>query len=307
MQLRETANGFPTGVVLAEKHLPQSLMIITGGGHTRILFDTPVRLSANTEYALVVMCDDGQTALAVAEIGKFDRLAQTWVVSQPYTVGVLLSSSNASTWTAHQDKDLAFRLLAADFTSAAQVLDLGSAMPERAATDMLLLSLADVPTAKSRIAYELSLPDESKVTIADGQSLVLENGVSGQIGIKATLLGDRGSSPVLYPGTMLVCGEVAKSADYYTRSIPAGNAVKVILIYDAIIPTGAAVTPELRIDEGAWQPIALEGTVNQGDGLVEYRFKQDLSGADLVKARLTLTGTASARPRVRNIRLLALA
>lgn len=166
VQIREVSNGFPTGVVLAEKYLAASQMVITGGGHTRILFDAPVQLSANTEYALVIMCDDGQTSLAVAEIGKFDTLAQTWVVSQPYTVGVLLSSSNASTWTPHQDRDLAFRLLKAEFTQAAQQVDLGAAQATDTATDMLLFSLADIPTARSRIEYELALPDESKVTVA---------------------------------------------------------------------------------------------------------------------------------------------
>lgn len=307
VQIREVSNGFPTGVVLAEKYLAASQMVITGGGHTRILFDAPVQLSANTEYALVIMCDDGQTSLAVAEIGKFDTLAQTWVVSQPYTVGVLLSSSNASTWTPHQDRDLAFRLLKAEFTQAAQQVDLGVAQATDTATDMLLFSLADIPTARSRIEYELALPDESKVTVAEGQAVRLVNGVSGHIGVKATLSGDAASSPVLYPGTMLVLGEVAESADYYTRSIPAGNAVKAILIYDAIIPTGAAVTPELRVDSGDWQSMTQQSAVNQGDGLVEYHFRLDLSGADLVKARLTLTGTGTARPSVRNIRLMALA
>ena len=33
-------------------------MVVTGGGHTRVLFDAPVALSANVEYALVVLCDD---------------------------------------------------------------------------------------------------------------------------------------------------------------------------------------------------------------------------------------------------------
>ena len=47
------------------------------------------------------------------------------------------------------------------------------------------------------------------------------------------------------------------------------------------------------------------GTVNQGDGLVEFRYELALSGGDMVKAKIELTGTATARPRVRNIRMLA--
>ncbi|MFP3030850.1 MAG: hypothetical protein ACEY3M_06775, partial [Wolbachia sp.] len=39
--------------------------------------------------------------------------------------GVLLSSSNASTWTPHQNLDLTFRLLAAKFSEVSHVVDLG--------------------------------------------------------------------------------------------------------------------------------------------------------------------------------------
>ena len=43
-----------------------------------------------------------------------------------YRIGVLLSSSNASTWTAHQDRDLKFRLLACRFTENTRTVPLGN-------------------------------------------------------------------------------------------------------------------------------------------------------------------------------------
>lgn len=305
VQLREVSNGVPTRVVLAEAHVPAAAMVVTGGGHTRVQFATPIQLTGNTEYALVVMCDDAQTALAIAEIGKFDNLAQTWVVSQPYTVGVMLSSSNASTWTAHQDKDLAFRLLKADFTAAAQTLDLGYAEATDDATDMLLMSLSEMPTAATRVEYKLTMPNDSAVTVADGQPLRLSAAVRGRIGVKATLAGDKRASPVLYPGNMLVCGKVSQTADYYTRSITARGARKAVLIYDAVVPSGATVTPELRVNGGVYEAMTQESTTQQGDGLVEFHYKLDLVDAEEIKAKLTLTGTSTARPRVSNIRLLA--
>lgn len=109
LQIRDVANGVPSRTVLAEAHIPASSIVVSGGGHTRVLLPSPLSLAAGTEYAFVVLCDDAETALSVAELGKFDATAQQWVVSQPYQVGVLLSSSNASTWTAHQDRDLTFR------------------------------------------------------------------------------------------------------------------------------------------------------------------------------------------------------
>ena len=98
---------------------------------------------------------------------------------------------------------------------------------------------------------------------------------------------------------------VGAAADYATRSIPARGATKAVLVYDAVIPSGATVTPQLRKDSGEWEPLTADGTTNQGDGLVEYRFKATLSNVNEVKVKLTLTGTSTARPRVSNIRLMA--
>ena len=306
VQIREVVNGVPTRVVFAEAHIAREDMVVTGGGHTRVLFDAPVALSANVEYALVVLCDDAETSLAIAVLGEYDELRKSYVTSQPYTIGVMLSSSNASTWTAHQDKDMAFRLLKADFTSAqAQEIDLGSVDTEEEATDMLLFGLSDLPTAKTSVQYAVDLPDGTTASMAEGQAVNFAKGQTGRFSVKASLSGDATASPVLYPGTMLVCGKVGTTADYCTRSITSSGAAKGVLIFDAIIPAGAAVTPKMREDEGEWQEMTKAGTVNQGDGLVEFRYELALSGGDMVKAKIELSGTATARPRVRNIRMLA--
>ena len=141
--------------------------------------------------------------------------------------------------------------------------------------------------------------------MAEGQAVNFAKGQTGRFSVKASLSGDATASPVLYPGTMLVCGKVGTTADYCTRSITSSGAAKGVLIFDAIIPAGAAVTPKMREDEGEWQEMTKAGTVNQGDGLVEFRYELALSGGDMVKAKIELSGTATARPRVRNIRMLA--
>ena len=304
LQIRDVANGVPTRTVLAEALIPASSIVVSGGGHTRVLLPSPLSLAAGTEYAFVVLCDDAETALSVAELGKFDATAQQWVVSQPYQVGVLLSSSNASTWTAHQDRDLTFRLLEASFSGASSQQELGS-VSIAGATDLLLLSLPETPNADTRVEYDMALPGGETLTVADGQPLRLAAPATGQISVKARLAGTSTASPVLWPGTQLISGAVGLTADYATRSIPARGATKAVLVYDAVIPSGATVTPQLRKDSGEWEPLTADGTTNQGDGLVEYRFKATLSNVNEVKVKLTLTGTSTARPRVSNIRLMA--
>ena len=304
-QIREVANGFPSRVILAEAKVPKEKMVITGGGHTRILFPSVLTLNASQEYALVILCDDAETSVAIAEMTKFDAVHQKWVAAQPYNVGVLLSSSNASTWTAHQDRDLTFRLLEPVFASGTHTVALGNVQVTDA-TDLMLLTLADSPSARTRVEYNLTMPSGEVMTVADGQTVRLAAPVTGAVGVNARLNGEERMGATLYPGTQLLAGKVGQSGDYYTRSITAVNATRVNFIYDANIPSGAAVKAEIRIDAGEWQTMESKGTTQMGDGFVEFRFTTALSDATAVKARLTLTGTATARPRVRNIRLMAL-
>ena len=304
IQIREVANGQPSRVVLTEKILDPSEIVTTGNAYTRVIFDAPLPLTANTEYAIVILCDDAVTRLAIAEAGKFDKIKQKWVASQPYSVGVLMSSSNASAWTVHQDKDLAFRLLKAAYTQTRREIDLGK-VAVTSATDLILYALGEALSADTRIEYQLTLPNGQIVTVADGQPIELATPMTGDVQLKAVLTGSANASPTLFPDTQLVSGSVLQTADYFTRSIVASGASKAVLIYDAIIPSGATVTPAIQIDSGDWQALTSDGATPQDNSVVEYRFRATLSGADLIKARLVLTGATNARPIVRNIRFMA--
>ena len=309
IQIRETSGGYPTRSVLAEAIVPASSITAEAAVATRILFDAPVPLSASTEYALVILCDDADTAVAIAEMGKFDSAHQQWVSAQPYTVGVLLSSSNASTWTAHQTKDIAFRLLAADFVEGTNTVPLGSAeVGADGVSDLMLLACSETPSAATHVEYELGLPSGAVMTVAEGQTVQLSEAVaSGTLSVTAKLSGDTAGSPVLWPGTQVLMGMVQTSGTYYTRSIPATGAAKAVLIYDGSVPSGATVTPEIQVDSGEWMAMTSAGTTQEGNGYVEFKFTTALSGADLVKVRLTLTGNNTSRPLVYDIRLLAVA
>lgn len=306
IQIRETSSGVPSRVILAETVLQPENIIIDGGGHTRALFDAPISLSANTEYALVVLCDDPTTRLAIAEMGKWDKYKGQWVTSQAYSAGVLLSSSNASTWVSHQDKDLAFRLLEAVFEGAeAKILPLGE-VSLSGATDVMLLALSETPTAASRVEYSVKFGEQDAVTVAEGQALELATPFTGKAKVTATLQGDTLGSPILYPGTQVLAGKTGLTADYYSRSISANNATKAVIIFDALVPSGSSVIPKIQIDSGEWVDVTLAGTTNQGDGWAEYRFTQTLNSAELVKLKLLLSGNSNARPLIANIRFMAL-
>ena len=305
VQIREVMLGVPSRVVLAEAIVQPENIVVTGGGHTRVLFPVLLRLEAATEYAVVVLCNDDVTALAIAELGGFDPVAQRWVGSKPYTVGVMLSSANASTWTAHQTQDLTFRLLEASFTPGGSTVDMGIAQVD-GATDMVVLAVDETPTSETRIEYELALPDGNTLICAQGQPVRLPAPISGGIRVRAKLSGTTRAMPMLWPGAQLLSGAVALEADYYSRSIPAIGANRAVLIYDALIPSGASVVPEIQVNSGAWESMTQTNAVPQGNGVVEFSFEAPLSNADLAKVRFTLTGTSVARPQVSLIRFMAI-
>lgn len=304
VQIRETLTGLPTQVTLAERFLTVG-QITAAGASTRATFDRPVSLLANVEYALVVLCNDAVGALAVAELGKFDASVQKWITGQPYTVGVLLSSSNASTWTAHQDRDLAFRILKADFSQVTRTIDLGT-VAVVGATDLLLLIHSERSNSVTNVAYTLTLPDLTVLTVDDSQPIHLSAPITGNVHISAKLSGNVNFSPVLFPGAQLIVGNLGASGTYISRAIPAGPSVAIKVIYEAIIPGGATAAVHYKgIDIGdSWVPITTVTTRNVDDGYVEFTHTITGVNETAVQGRLTLAGTAAARPLVRDLRII---
>lgn len=305
VQLRETSLGLPTRTVVGEARF--SPVGISTTTHTRVTFAAPVQLLANAEYALVVMCDDAATELRMAELGKWDSANQQWVTAQPYQVGVLLSSSNASTWTAHQDRDLAFRIHKAVYAEVNKTVALGT-VAVTDATDLMQLALEETPSSQTRIAYDLALPGGAVVTVSSGQPVRLAAAITGDVVVSAKLYGAASASPVLVPGTQLVVGHVSASADYVTRAIPGGSSVRVKAVFDALIPGGAGVAVSYKgADVGdTWATVPYVSSTDTDEGFMEMTHEVTGVNETQVQLKLTLTGTPAARPRVKNLRFLTI-
>lgn len=277
------------------------------GSATRATFPYPVLLLSGVEYAIVVLCDDPIGSLAVGELGKFDSARQQWVTSQPYIVGTLLSSSNARTWTPHQDRDMAFRLNAAAYTTSTRTFDLGK-VSVTDATDLLLMSYAERPASSTNVEYQLTLPDSSVVTVSDGQPVQLPSKITGDVLVSAVISGVADMAPVLFPGTQLVSGTLDETANYVSRAMPAGTSATIKVIFEAVIPSGAGVTVSYKgIDAGdTWAAISSPTTRPADDGFVEFTYTVTGVNETAIQTQLVLTGTAAARPRVRDLRIIVL-
>ena len=112
-EIREVLNGNITSTVYGHKSLPATQVSVSSDGRaaTRFEFSDPVLLEANKEYAFVVRSTSNRYRLWVANLGENDILTGEPVLSNPYLVGVMMSSSNNSSWTTHQTMDVKFRII----------------------------------------------------------------------------------------------------------------------------------------------------------------------------------------------------
>ena len=304
IQIRETTAGFPNQNVVAQTVIAPGAITI-GGTPTRIDFSSPALLLGGVEYALVVMCNDAIGALSIAELGKYDTTASRWITSQPYQIGVLLSSSNASTWTPHQDRDLAFRIYAAAFSPTTRAVSLGY-VSVTGATDLLLLASSTAPSSATRTEYTLTLPDASVLTVAAGQPVSLPAAITGNVSVSANLTGNADFSPVLQPGSQLASGILASTGSYVSRAVPAGAAVTAKVIYEAIVPSGATVAAYYKGPDisDSWTAMTSIDTRNVDDGFVEFIHTTTGITELTLQIKLVLNGTPAARPRVRDLRVI---
>jgi hypothetical protein len=303
VQIRETTVGFPNQNVVAQGSVyPDDINV--NGTATRITF-RPVWLEANVEYAIVILTDDAETAVAVAELGKFDSIHNTYITKQAYQVGVLLSSSNASTWTAHQDLDLAFRLLGCRFTETEHIYNFGT-ITANENTD--LLTLANIERVSSETDVEFIYTDSAGKTntLAEDMPVALKEKIDGEVSVRAKLKGTTTRSPVLFQGVQSILGTIDETCDYVTRAITAGTNINVKIIYESYTPGNSQVKAYVQNPDSTWTLVSLTSGSPVGDGWEEHTYvAENFSGAT-TRVKLVLEGNVLYRPQVRNLKVFTI-
>lgn len=300
VQIRDTLVGFPNKNVLAQATLyPKDIK--TDGSATRFTF-RPIWLEANTEYAIVVLTDDGETAVAVAELGQFDAVNQTYVTRQAYQTGVLLSSSNASTWTSHQTMDLAFRLLACKFTETNHEVSLGG-VAANGHTDLLVLSQIERVTADTDVEFVITDDKGKENVISEESAVSLQEELTGNASIKVRLKGSEKHSPMLFKGVQLLLGKLSTTADYVTRAITAGANTTIRIMFDCYTPGNSTVKVYYQQLDSTWTLIPLSSGTNIGSGMEERVHVVESFNGNSTRVKLVLEGNVQYRPYVKNLKV----
>jgi hypothetical protein len=250
------------------------------------------------------MCDDAVTALSVAQLGKWDTSQGKWITSQPYQVGVLLSSSNNSTWTPHQDMDLAFRILSPSYTQTTRTIDLGTTAVADA-SDLMVMADVDLPASSCKCVFRLTLLglSNTEITVAAYQPVSLASRYTGNVKIEALLSGTVTDSPVLYPEVQLAVGNVQETATYITRAFPANSGTNLVVILDAITPGSSSITVEVN-NGSSWSAVGFDSGLPVEEEWVERKFIKSGFSGTTARLRITMTGNAAARPTIRNLRAI---
>lgn len=118
VQVRSVVNGYPGPEILSQVVVRSSEVSTSDDASTatNIRLNSPLYCKANTSYALCILTDSSEYELYIAKLGEREIGTGKYVASQPYTGGVLFSSSDAAAWTTHQDSDLKFQLSSLSFT-----------------------------------------------------------------------------------------------------------------------------------------------------------------------------------------------
>ncbi len=376
VEIRETEVGLPNDVTLMDGVILGTDIALTGW--TRCTFRRPIYLEAGVEYAIVLLTDDPIHAVAIAELGKFDPV-NGWVTSQPYTVGTLLKSSNASTWTPFQEADLTFRLYGAAFSSNTRTVNLGQIYQAQAIsvtrsgttvtvnapghglqvgdkvviygagqteyngaftvatvtgdqftyaivgtpvtpatgtirvirgdnTDLITLAGVDRINSSTDVEFIYTRPDGSQIRGSDNAPIQLAENLNDPVTLSAVLRGNPTQSPMLFAGSQAVFGRQAATANYVSRAFPSASGARVSATFEAFLPSGSGVTVEFQKADNSWQAVTLTSSTPLDDQWAEltYTLNPFTASGTQTRVRLTLSGTAAARPRVRQLRVVTI-
>jgi hypothetical protein len=300
VQLRTVEVGLPTSEILAEAFVPGNQ--IAADQFFTARFSTPVYLEPGRPYAFVALTDDAVHALAVAGLGKIDQ-NNAIVSEQPFVVGVLLSSSNAMTWTVHNDIDLVFQLIGCRFNPTERTVPIGAFTAQKM-SDIIIAAGVEYPESEVSVEIRLSRPNGEIITASPDQRIRLDTYIENEtIQVAAILKGTNRITPFLFPGMQIIEGELKASADYVTREVNADDADRVTTTFDAFLPTGSTVTVEIGVP-GSYQAVSVHAATPLGDGVVEQTYQRTSYAPLDARTKITLTGTPAARPQLSKLRML---
>lgn len=310
VQIRGMTNGYPNQTCYAEKVLPASEIKTSTKGtvETKVEFDDPVYCQADTQYCICILTESTTTSMFFSELGGTDIQTGARLIKNPHTAGLMFSSSNAITWTAHQGCNLKFKVYGNRFNSTGYIYfnELNNINYDR------IMVIADVSTpGDTNLTWEYSTDGGfTWVPLVLFNDMELQKVVT-RVLIRAVLKpsSDKTISPaILMESCYFVGFKNNLECNYISRNITTDDAFydvkQIISIYDPDnTHTSVSVFYATDGDGNSWSSGTQAGVKVLGNGWYQYTFKDSISrGARDFRARIYLTSNESTiRPRVKNL------
>ncbi len=300
VQIRQVTTGLPNEVVLAEKVVAPSEVLLNA--ETKVVFDDPFHADANTSYAVVLLTNSDRYKVRVATLGQMGR--QGLITRQAYAAGVLLESSNAETWTPLNGSDLTMRLYGYDFESEGAVVF--EPLTNVQFSDLNLDEYSSMPEG-SAITWEYSTDGGSTWdVIVPAEEERLPN-IAAQVLVRAKMTGASGNdSPALnYKDVNLVGYRNNVSGTYITRENELTQGIASTKAYVQMnIPSGTTVLWYATNDGGtSWEPMTLDSTRAIDQDWTEYTFLRAFTNpaGNKVRYKAVMTATPLVYPRIHSL------
>lgn len=292
IQIRNTENGYPGAEVYASKTLQPAQINVSANSsaETKFVFDDPVICKANTEYVFVVMTDSADPEIYVARMGYRDILTSATVEEQPYTVGVMCSSSNNTAWTIHQDYDIKFKMYSAEFQPE-QSYDM--VFQPVALTDIskIMIGATEVQPQGGAIQWFYSLDAGANYYAATAGNLIDLPQNNGNIKVKASIKGK--VSPMLVPSSVLLVAAGYQNSGAYVSLRKDTDAFTSVTVYvDMYTPSGTTQALKYSLDDTTWVSMGSPVESKQVDH--EYnrcKFTANVSSSTHIRFKLEMTSS----------------
>ena len=306
IQVRDMVNGYPGTTIYAEKVvLPSDVQHSSNASkETIVKFDDPVYCNADEQYCFTILSNSDVDSLFTAQTSSKDLSTGAVVTKNVYLNGMLFSSSNALTWTAHQSTDLKFNLYGARFETSGQVY---------------FGEFEDVSFDRIMICSEESIPVGCSLkwqfAINDGDYMPIESFVERELSefaekvkVKLDIAASGNTSPAIALDCLQLAGfKNENTGTYVSKNVAVAsgfNTVKVVA--DLCIPAGCNINVYYATDTSGTDWVQMTSTSNRrkSTDYTEYTFEDTLAEvAHNYRVKVTVSNNNSInRPSVMNLK-----
>ena len=190
MQIRTVQLGKPTSTILPFSEIvlkPEKVNLSNNGSvSTTFVFDAPVYLEGQKEYAIVLLSNSSAYNVFISRVGENDLITKEYISNQPY-LGSLFKSQNGSTWEPSQWDDLKFILYRANFLSSGTLEFRNPPLTEgNAQVANLMPDSISINSRKIRVGLS--------ATVVDSGLLLGNSVVQGNSNARGNYVGSAGSA-----------------------------------------------------------------------------------------------------------------